>query len=112
MELGIRRIVLISDGQANHGLYDRDELAQLAGETAARGVSISTVGVGLDFDEQTMLRLAEVGRGNYYFVEDTGALAAMFDRELSGLAETVAPTCGSRWRPGPGWSIERRSATR
>jgi Ca-activated chloride channel family protein len=47
---GLRRMVLISDGQANTGLYDRDELAQLATETAARGISISTVGVGLDFD--------------------------------------------------------------
>src|SRR5512140_2455663 len=60
---GLRRILLISDGQANEGLYDRDELAQLAANKAALGVSISTVGVGLDFDETTMRRLAEVGRG-------------------------------------------------
>ena len=69
-------MVLISDGQANAGLCDRDELAQLATETAARGVSISTVGVGLDFDELTMTRLADVGHGHYYFVEDTAKLGA------------------------------------
>ncbi|MDQ3368529.1 MAG: VWA domain-containing protein, partial [Myxococcota bacterium] len=87
---GVQRIVLISDGQANEGIFDRDELAQLAAETAARGTSISTVGVGLDFDEVTMARLADVGRGNYYFVEDTRHLDAMFARELGGLAATIA----------------------
>jgi Ca-activated chloride channel family protein len=87
---GLRRILLISDGQANEGVYDRDELATLAAGKAAGGVSISTVGVGLDFDETTMRRLAEVGRGNYYFVEDTVALSAMFGRELGTLSQTVA----------------------
>jgi Ca-activated chloride channel family protein len=87
---GVRRIVLISDGQANEGIWDRDELAQLAQTTAARGTSISAVGVGLDFDEVTMQRIASVGRGNYYFVEDTANLSAMFAKELGGLAETVA----------------------
>ena len=87
---GLRRILLISDGQANEGLYDRNELAQLAANKAARGVSISTVGVGLDFDEATMRRLAEVGRGNYYFVEDTVALSTMFNHELGSLSQTVA----------------------
>jgi Ca-activated chloride channel family protein len=87
---GLRRMVLISDGQANSGLSDRNDLAQLATETAARGISISAVGVGLDFDELTMTRLADVGHGHYYFVEDTARLGQMFERELGGLAETVA----------------------
>lgn len=87
---GVRRIVLISDGQANEGIWDRDELATLAANTAARGTSISAVGVGLDFDEVTMQRIATVGRGNYYFVEDTQNLSAMFAKELGGLAATVA----------------------
>jgi len=38
----------------------------------------------------TMTRLADVGHGHYYFVEDTAKLGAMFERELGGLAETVA----------------------
>jgi len=103
---GVRRMVLISDGQANTGLYDRNELAQLAVETSARGISISTVGVGLDFDEVTMMRLADVGHGNYYFVEDTNKLADMFARELSGLATTVAADARLVIEPMPGVSIE------
>jgi len=106
IEHGLRRILLISDGQANEGLYDRDELAQLAANKASRGVSISTVGVGLDFDEVTMRRLAEVGRGSYYFVEDTVALSAMFSRELGSLAKTVASEVRLVATPAPGVRIE------
>jgi Ca-activated chloride channel family protein len=106
VEGGLRRILLISDGQANEGLYDRDELAQLAANKAARGVSISTVGVGLDFDEHTMRRLAEIGRGNYYFVEDTVALSAMFSRELGNLSQTIASDVRLVATAGPGVRIE------
>jgi Ca-activated chloride channel family protein len=103
---GLRRILLISDGQANEGVYDRDELAQLAAGHAASGASISTVGVGLDFDEHTMRRLAEVGRGNYYFVEDTVALSQMFNRELNALSQTIASEVRLVAVPGPGVHIE------
>jgi Ca-activated chloride channel family protein len=102
----VRRIVLISDGQANTGIRDRGELTALATETAARGVSISTVGVGLEFDEVTMMRLADVGHGNYYFVENTANLATMFRRELAGLATTVAADARLVIEPAPGVLIE------
>lgn len=103
---GVRRIVLISDGEANEGIWDRTELAELAASTAARGVSITSVGVGLDFDELTMQRLADVGRGNYYFVEDTARLAQMFQQELGGLAETVATDAQLVLTDAPGVRIE------
>jgi len=103
---GLRRMLLISDGQANAGVYNRDELAALAARTAAGGVSISTAGVGLDFDEATMRRLAEVGRGNYYFVEDTVALSAMFARELATLGQTVAADVQLRVIERPGVRVE------
>ncbi|HEX8111609.1 MAG TPA: VWA domain-containing protein, partial [Kofleriaceae bacterium] len=103
---GLRRMLLISDGQANAGVYNRDELAGLAAHTAARGVSISTAGVGLDFDEATMRRLAEVGRGNYYFVEDTVALSAMFGHELATTSQTVASDIFLSVTSRPGIRVE------
>ena len=111
---GVSRIVLISDGQATesptHELSDlatlKDDLAQLAADTAARGISISAIGVGLEFDELTMIRIAELGRGNYYFVESTRHLDAMFTSELEGLAATVAANARLIITPGPGTLIE------
>ena len=107
---GLSRIVLISDGQANEGIFDRVDpggLSRLAAETAAHGVSISTLGVGLDFDEVTMQQLANVGRGRYYFVEDTRQLDAMFDRELGGLIATAAADARLVITDAPGTRIEQ-----
>ena len=102
---GVRRLVVISDGQANEGIFDRGELAQLAAQTAARGISISAVGLGLDFDELTMQRLAAVGRGNYHFLERSSNLPAMFADELGGLTETVATEVQLVIAPSPGVQI-------
>jgi Ca-activated chloride channel family protein len=106
VEAGVRRVVLISDGYANLGLRDRDELVQLAAGVAARGASITAVGVGLDFDAQTMMRIAEVGRGNYHDVADSGRLDAAFDREVAGLAEVIATNVQLTVGVPPGVRIE------
>ncbi len=84
------RMLFISDGEANLGIRDRDELVALAGQTAASGVSITAVGVGLDFDEQTMARIGDAGHGNYYFSRDAMALDRVFASELRGLRDIVA----------------------
>jgi Ca-activated chloride channel homolog len=103
---GVRRMVLISDGQANTGRYDRNDLADLAAETAGRGISITMVGVGLDFDEVTMMRLADAGHGNYYFVENTAELASMFMQELGSIGATSATDARLVIEPGAGVSID------
>jgi Ca-activated chloride channel family protein len=101
----VSRVVLISDGMANEGISDRSELAQLAGATAERGVSITTIGVGLDFDESTMTALAVSGAGNYYFVESSDALAKIFDDELDKIGETVATEVKVALEPASGVEI-------
>ena len=104
---GLRRLLLISDGRANAGVFHPDALARLAASEADRGDSISTVGVGLDYDDRTMRGIAEVGRGNYYFAEDTVALSQMFVHELATLSQTVASEVRLRATAAPGVRIEQ-----
>ncbi len=101
----VARIVLISDGLANEGIVDREELASLARQTTSRGISITTVGVGLDFDERTMTRIAVSGRGNYYFVESSAMLAELFATELKKLGSTTATQVRVAIAPAPGVEI-------
>ncbi|MBL4632592.1 MAG: VWA domain-containing protein [Kofleriaceae bacterium] len=86
----VQRIVLISDGQANEGIIAPKQLARLAASASSQGVSITTVGIGLDFDEKSMTSIAVAGGGNYYFAESASMLAEMFDTELRKLGATVA----------------------
>ena len=102
----LRRIVLISDGEPTEGLgsgivVDPRPLIAFAGRRADEGASITSVGVGLTFREDIMAGIASAGRGNYYFVERAGDLAAMFERELGRLGETMFTAGELALRPGP-----------
>jgi Ca-activated chloride channel homolog len=112
----VSRILLISDGDPNEGIYDREGLVALASRTAETGTSITTVGVGLEFNEKIMAEMAVAGRGNYYFVEQFADLATMFDQELGSLGETVAvdtrvelvPAAGVTIVEAYGYRLERK----
>ncbi len=80
------QIVLLSDGEANEGVIAPAAIADIGRRVAADGISISTIGVGRDFDETVMGHLATVGRGRYYDVETVQSLETIFRSELDALS--------------------------
>ncbi|HVK78287.1 MAG TPA: VWA domain-containing protein [Kofleriaceae bacterium] len=96
----LRRVVLISDGKVE--THDRPRVVPLASRRAAAGLSITAVGVGIDFDEELMAEIAVAGRGNYHFVEHARDLGAMFVSELGSLGETVLTRASLRVEPAAG----------
>lgn len=64
----VNRVILLSDGLANTGITDPRELGRIAGRYRDKSISLTTMGVGLDYNENLMLGLAEHGGGNYYFL--------------------------------------------
>ncbi|MFN8566275.1 MAG: VWA domain-containing protein [Kouleothrix sp.] len=85
---GIHRALLLTDGLANRGIIDIEELAQYARELRRRGVATSTFGVGLDFNEQLLEALAEQG-GHFYYIERPEQIPTVFRRELGELLTVV-----------------------
>ncbi len=81
----VRRVVLVSDGLDS----TRVQAEELARTSAQRGVTISSMGIGLDFDEAYMGGVARLGRGNFAFVKDTSALAGFLKREVKEGATTT-----------------------
>jgi Ca-activated chloride channel family protein len=65
----INHTLLLTDGLANVGITDLEELAVHARELAARGVSTSTFGVGRDFDQHLLEAMANRGGGQFFFIE-------------------------------------------
>jgi len=86
----VNRIILISDGQANEGVTSTSQLSSMARGALERGVHLTTMGVGLDFNENLMTAMAEHGGGHYYFIKDSVAMASIFAKELSTLVTTLA----------------------
>jgi Ca-activated chloride channel family protein len=78
----IPRVVLLSDGQTNEGITDTGEIARRAGAAFEHGVGVSTIGLGLDFNEDLLFAIAKSGGGSYDFVEDPSQLASVFEDEL------------------------------
>ena len=86
----VGRVILLSDGNANVGITDPGALERLAGDLSADGVSLSTVGLGMDYNEDVLAGLADLGGGSYDFVGDPQELATAFHDELERSARVVA----------------------
>ncbi len=101
----INRVILISDGLANRGITDPYELNRMASRYRDQSISLSAIGVGLDFNENLMLGLAEHGGGNYYFIESPAQFASIMDREFRGLSSVVAQNASIELSLGDGVSL-------
>jgi Ca-activated chloride channel homolog len=78
-----RKVILISDGLANQGITDPAALGRMATLAVENRFSVSTVGVGLDFNEMLMTTIADHGTGSYHFLENPTAFARVFENELA-----------------------------
>ena len=89
-EHGVNRCLLLTDGLANVGITDPDQLAIHAAELRARGVSTSTFGVGNDFDERLLQELADAGGGHFYYIADAPQIRDAITSEVGETLEIVA----------------------
>jgi len=88
----INRVLLITDGLANIGLTNTDEIVSQAKGLADRGVSTSTIGIGDDFNEDLLMPMAQAGGGNAWHVENVDDMQRIFTVELEGLIAQVGHT--------------------
>lgn len=102
---GVSRIILFSDGQANSGVTDTDQLGTLARAIEQQGITVTTIGVGLDYNEELMSQVAVSGNGNHYFVEDPSTLSTTLASEMNTLRELVAKQVTVAFRLGDGVSF-------
>lgn len=83
-------MILLSDGLANVGPSSTQDLRQLGHALSERGISVTTIGVGDDYNEDLMAGLAEASDANYYYVKDTERLPQIFAKELGELVTVAA----------------------
>ncbi|MGR8935069.1 MAG: vWA domain-containing protein [Gammaproteobacteria bacterium] len=85
-----RKVLLLSDGQANQGVTQPEALARLAAQITESGAVLSTVGMGLDFNETLMTQLADHGMGHYAYLEDLSGLSRILNRDLAETRQLFA----------------------
>lgn len=83
----VNRIVLLSDGLANVGPSAPSELGALGASLGREGIGVTTIGLGLDFNEDLMTQLAGRSEGNHFFAATADDLRQGFELEFGiGLA--------------------------
>ena len=84
------RVVLLTEGIANQGVTDPGQIARDSLSFNDRGVDLSTIGVGLDFNKDLPRELAKGGRGLFHVVADARDIDKIFLREFQSLVSPVA----------------------
>lgn len=101
----VNRVILLSDGLANVGPKSPSELGQLGASLSKEGISVTTIGLGLGYNEDLMTQLAGFSDGNHAFVEKPSDLVKIFQYEFGDVLSVVAQDvniiieCGENIRP-------------
>ncbi len=101
----VNRVILLSDGLANQGITDPRELSKIAKRYRSKSISLTAMGVGLEYNENLMVGLAESGGGNYYFIESPRSLASIMSKEFNTLSSVVAQNASIDLKLGRGVNV-------
>lgn len=86
----INRCLLLTDGEANIGIVDEAELAMHSRELLVRGVSTSTFGIGVDYNERLLEAMSKHGGGRYHYIQNIEQIPGIFAEELDSLLTMTA----------------------
>ena len=89
-ENSVNRVIVMTDGLANRGVTDSNQLVNMVKQKYHEGVSTTTMGLGKDFNEDLLIAMAGAGGGAFYFIESPEVTPLIFQEELQGLLNVVA----------------------
>jgi len=88
---GVNRIILATDGDFNVGVTNFEALKQIVEEKRKTGVSLTTLGFGRgNYNDHLMEQLADVGNGNYSYIDNLNEARKVLVEEMSSTLNTVA----------------------
>ncbi|KAF9432490.1 hypothetical protein BGZ76_010716, partial [Entomortierella beljakovae] len=90
-ERNSHRIFLFSDGLVNEGVRAPSAIVADTKKWIEKDVTISTFGIGDDYDETLMNSIAEAGNGESYFIESEEDIDDMVSKGLRGISAVIAP---------------------
>ena len=102
----VNRIVLLSDGIANVGIVDPEELRRHAGALRERGIRTTTIGLGADYNEELLRAMSLAGGGNFYHVKTARQIEDTLTSELQETLEVVARSLALEIRASEGVLVE------
>ena len=105
------RVIFLSDGLATAGNTDPAAIQTMAAQAVGKGIGLTTIGVGDEFDIQLMRGLAEQGAGNFYFLEDNTAATEVFTEEVDYFMQPIALDITLGVTAGAGYQLGEAAGT-
>jgi Ca-activated chloride channel family protein len=93
------RMVVLSDGDPTAGVKDFGSLVQFASDIKQRGVTMTFLGFGPDYNEELLAGMAKRSGGNYYFIPQPQMIPEIFRTELQKLMTVAARNLNLTLKP-------------
>ncbi len=101
----LNRVILMTDGLANRGVTDTNQMVRMARQKLESGVATTTMGLGDDFNEDLLMAMASAGGGAFYFIDSPEVAPAIFNEELQGLLNVVGQNLTASIEPVGGFDL-------
>ncbi|KAF9110880.1 hypothetical protein BGX27_005748 [Mortierella sp. AM989] len=85
------RVFLFSDGLVNEGITSPQAIEDNVKEWIKNDISISTFGIGDDYDEKLMTAIADAANGDSFFIETEDDIEDFVAKGLRGISRMIAP---------------------
>jgi len=85
----INRLLILTDGHANRGITDPDELAKIAADLRERGIITSAVGIGEDYSTEQIEPLSEYGGGMLHHANNPSDIIEIVLSEILDMRASV-----------------------
>lgn len=88
---GVNRVLLATDGDFNVGVTNQDSLVELIEKQRENGIALTTLGFGQgNYNDHLMEQLADVGNGNYAYIDTINEARKVLVDELSSTMQIIA----------------------
>lgn len=80
----LKHIIVLTDGMSTPGPF-----YELATQMAQQRITLSTVGVGTDTDQELLKKMSEWGNGRFYFTDNPSSIPQIFTKETMTAAKSA-----------------------
>ena len=106
------RVVLLSDGEATAGIVSTSKIVAMSAGYNEVGHSLTTIGMGAEFDPVLMRELSESGGGAFYYLEEPAAVQEVFEEEVTTFLVPLARDLRIDVDIDPGYALRAMYGTK
>lgn len=91
LEGGNNRVILCTDGVANQGITNAEDILKKVEDYKSKGITLTTLGFGMDnYNDIFLETLADKGDGNYAYIDTIEEANKVFVNQLAGTLQVIA----------------------